>query len=189
MTNIHNTIINLDVTKIAEFYCGTCNQNIDFEKYLLRPNFTIKNVSPVIQILYLNELTNNTTLKRKFKEFGENSLQEQKTFIKNLLHAIDKQHATNTEMQRLVNTKETTEELKRQLDDAKKEIAILKNTNDHNLSIMRSQKKKILDTENSVNDLSTTIKLLNQSMNHKDELLKAKDCIIEALHLATKKQT
>jgi len=179
-------IIDLDVTSIAEYFCTLNSFNINIEKVLLGTNFTTKTVAPVIQMLYKNEVGNINLLKRKWKEYGENSLSIQKVFIKNLLQAIEKQNLTNTEMKRLINTKETSENLIKQLDDAKKEIAILKNTNDNNLTIMKAQKNKLIEKEKTLNATYTDLKLLNQSLKHKDELLNAKDCTIQALQCITK---
>ena len=184
----YTPIINLDVLSIAEFVCSKSKTNIDFGGILLRQYFTQKKVAPVVQLLYKDEIDNTVVLKQKFREYGENSLNVQKVFITNLIQAIEKQNSTNIEteqrnieMTNLINIKETTEDLKQQLDDAKREISLLKNGNSNKLSIMQAQKNKIKEKVGEIIEMKNNRKLMEQEIKFKNEFLLQKECTIQAL--------
>ena len=183
-SKMNSNILEIDLTEFAEYYCNNYDNieskdciskelNTKFlSKVLLSTNFTTKKVLPVIKLVYQNKITDTDILRKLWKQYVEGSGKDSKElFINNLVKSIIKQNDTNVTMKRLINKKETSEELENTIEKMRKEIATLKNSNEQKHSIILNQKKKLIEKDELFNNLNVDFKLQKSKINHQDETI------------------
>ena len=170
-------IADLDVHDIAAYYVSNshlheCCNNMN-HVLVKNSNFTTKGpkaVCPIIQVLYQHKFDDQKHIKLLWKQFIARSENTREEFTSNLSKAIEQEE----KMKSMVSVQTSKEELDRQVDDMKKEIAILKNRNEQYSAHIKTIEKnnKELEKNNAVlNEKYIAEKRINSLLTDNNSLL------------------
>jgi len=161
--------MNLDVKKIAAFHCNQTNpiSVSDYGVLLTAKNCTAK-VMSIIVAMYCGFVMTKEEYKKRWHEFMGNTEEDKKEFINKLRMSIAQQHSSNIERMNLSNTNITRENLEKQIEELKKEIALQKNTNTQNKERNTRNSKIIAGFEKTIKEQIVMLNTESQNIKHKD---------------------